>query len=377
MATVNATEWLDLDGVPLSTPAWTTEDISTLLNGPSTRGSDIVVPGRAGQVARRRTLDAREVTIPIVVNGYVDSDGAAHADPRAGLLANLDELKAVLSPVTTTIAGTRTLTWYGDFVQRTAEVHVNPALDVAAIGPHAARIVVRMTLPGGALRGGGYVRSYANVSTSPETITIAVDGTGEVQDMELVWSTEATWPGPFTTIISGAGAPDSGDGINGDWYIDDDTSELYGPKTAGTWAGYGPFDAQFTFSAPGSDDNIGRAYTIVLDGSPPAAIEVYGPRGFTALGGGSLGTSLKVENLTIDPTGGVYIELQQTVNGTVAINAGTYTATNNAVAAGGAVVVAGTPVWLPLLPGTNTLRVTAPTLDVDAAFGIRWRGVYL
>lgn len=37
------------------------------------------------------------------------------------------------------------------------------------------------------------------------------------------------------TIISGSGAPSSGTGVNGDWYMDESSFMMYGPKTSGSW----------------------------------------------------------------------------------------------------------------------------------------------
>lgn len=37
------------------------------------------------------------------------------------------------------------------------------------------------------------------------------------------------------TVLSGSGAPSSGLGVDGDFYIDTATEEIYGPKTAGVW----------------------------------------------------------------------------------------------------------------------------------------------
>lgn len=37
------------------------------------------------------------------------------------------------------------------------------------------------------------------------------------------------------TILAGLGAPDAGDGVNGDYYFDTVNKDLYGPKTAGAW----------------------------------------------------------------------------------------------------------------------------------------------
>jgi hypothetical protein len=73
-----------------------------------------------------------------------------------------------------------------------------------------------------------------------------------------------TWPSPVSlkgiqgvagkTILSGSGAPSSGIGSDGDFYLDTTTSTLYGPKASGTWpsgvALVGPTGAT---GAPGAD----------------------------------------------------------------------------------------------------------------------------
>jgi hypothetical protein len=40
---------------------------------------------------------------------------------------------------------------------------------------------------------------------------------------------------PGSAIINGSGAPSSGLGSNGDFYLDTATNEIYGPKTSGSW----------------------------------------------------------------------------------------------------------------------------------------------
>ena len=42
-------------------------------------------------------------------------------------------------------------------------------------------------------------------------------------------------PGDVNTILNGSGPPSSGTGENGDFYIDTDSDEIYGPKTGGDW----------------------------------------------------------------------------------------------------------------------------------------------
>ena len=44
---------------------------------------------------------------------------------------------------------------------------------------------------------------------------------------------------PGSTVLNGSGVPSSGTGANGDFYIDDDTDILYGPKASGVWPGSG------------------------------------------------------------------------------------------------------------------------------------------
>lgn len=39
-----------------------------------------------------------------------------------------------------------------------------------------------------------------------------------------------------SSILSGSGAPSGGTGVDGDFYIDEDVWDLYGPKAAGSWA---------------------------------------------------------------------------------------------------------------------------------------------
>lgn len=41
--------------------------------------------------------------------------------------------------------------------------------------------------------------------------------------------------GGGNTVLNGSGAPSSGLGNNGDFYIDTTATAIYGPKTAGAW----------------------------------------------------------------------------------------------------------------------------------------------
>lgn len=289
MATATFSEYLTIDGIPLSTPAWVTEDIAELLSGPETRGRDLLNPARTGELARRRGLASRTVAIPLVVNGYVDSDGVEHADPRAGLIANLDELKAILTPVSSTLTGTRTLQWVNEDsgITRQAEVHVSPAIATAAIGPHAVRIVVQMTLPGGVLRDEAQSTLTININHNQvtKTHTVTVPGNFEVQDAVIEFD------------ASGAGDPDC--------------------------------------------------------------------------------DSFRITNLTYDAGGGVYVEYDDVVEDPLVIYSETYSATLGATEVGGSIVSAGSPIWLPLLPGANSIKVDIPGNTVNSHVHIHVYGVWV
>lgn len=43
---------------------------------------------------------------------------------------------------------------------------------------------------------------------------------------------------PGNTILNGSAAPSSGTGVNGDFYLETTNTRLYGPKTTGAWGGY-------------------------------------------------------------------------------------------------------------------------------------------
>lgn len=380
MPTPTRTEYLTIDEMPLTTAAWETEDIASILDGPGTRGNDLTVPTRSGAVARRRITEPREITIPLVVNGYFDSNGSAHADPREGLLANIDELKRYLTPDYTTIAGTRTLLWQNAAgIYRSAEVHVSPAIQVASIGPHAARVIISATIPSGVLRdaaGAGLTTAGIGAATTSLTFSV-VNGTssstGQIEDATILFGGEATWPGPNPLTV-GSGAPAPGSGSTGDWYYDDVPGVIYGPRdSGGNWPG--PFDCQFFTGGSPNVNNIGGAdYLVYLDpGAGFAATDVYGPRTVAAPNA----TGFKLENLTFDPSGGVYVEFDDTVDDLLTIECGTYSASLGATDVSGSIVNAGSPLWLPLLPGSNSLRLTLTTNAADSSINVNARAVYV
>ena len=176
---VTATEYITIDSVPLMTPAWFCDDFAELLNGPGVRGGDITAGSRPGQIARRRTLDARQASLSFVIYGDRDSEGNVNADVRAGLIENIDGLKALLTPNLATMQGTRTLTIVAAGYTREAQVHVSPDIQVAALGPGAARATVLVTIPEGVFRD---VATVTQTFTGTGSHTLTINGTGNVLD---------------------------------------------------------------------------------------------------------------------------------------------------------------------------------------------------
>jgi hypothetical protein len=94
-------------------------------------------------------------------------------------------------------------------------------------------------------------------------------------------------------------------------------------------------------------------------------------------GAGSLdATSFKITNLSYDAGGGVYVFYDDAVVNTLTIYGDTYTATHGATAVGGSIVNAGSAIWLPLLPGTNSIKIDVPGNTVHGHVRLHVRGAW-
>ena len=183
----NTSEYVSIDGASLMTHAWTVTDTSGLYVGAANRGADIVIPGQRGTLGRRRTADALEVSLPIVIFGDRDPYGNVNEDVRAGLLYNIDALKAVLtnntgiSPFSRTgYNGTRHLAVVTPTGTRYADVYTTSELSLTALGPGAAQGVITLTIPAGVFRGADTFEQ-----TEPGfvgTLGMTVEGTAEITD---------------------------------------------------------------------------------------------------------------------------------------------------------------------------------------------------
>lgn len=191
---ITATEYVAIDGVPLATPAWIATDLSELNSGASQRGESLVVPRRPGAYFRNRVPDQKSVNIPMVIFGDKSPEGVAYADPREGLLTNLDLLKKALYTPYQPNDLARLLTYYKPNGNVEAFIQSSPELEIEPIGPTTARCVIKIEIPSGTFRATSNTTINQWVDND-ETFSIGVPGTG------YVYSITYTIPGAANSIV--------------------------------------------------------------------------------------------------------------------------------------------------------------------------------
>lgn len=91
---INFDHHLEIDGVPLSTPAWEHTNIGVLYSSAQVRGENRVLPGAAGRRGLPWRSDETMRTLTLAIFGNRTWDGTINADPVAGLWANVAHLQA-------------------------------------------------------------------------------------------------------------------------------------------------------------------------------------------------------------------------------------------------------------------------------------------
>lgn len=148
---ITAAEYLEIDGVPLATPAWTTTDMDDLWSTPAVRGADLVIPGATGVRPFRRRWTVTDASIELTVVGDRDWEGGSYPNTAVGLALNVEHLQALAEPTGTT-AGTRTAVLHfppGGPADRSGPVHVE-RVRAKRTGPLAV-VSIQLSIPGGAL----------------------------------------------------------------------------------------------------------------------------------------------------------------------------------------------------------------------------------
>lgn len=143
---------LDVDGIPLMSPAWTIETLAEMYGTPDVRGDDRLLPGVAGVIPFRRRYTVMRYSLPFIVVGNVDQDGVPFDDPQVGLVTNLRYLAANVWAPTNVGNGTRTVTWHvpdGTTVEVAAHVLGFPSPDLKPYG--VAIGTLELSVPGGDL----------------------------------------------------------------------------------------------------------------------------------------------------------------------------------------------------------------------------------
>jgi hypothetical protein len=146
-------EYLELAGVPLSTPGWEMTDASDLWASAEVRGGDLVIPGATGVRPYRRRPTVTKATVELAVFGDTSWDGTAYPSVRAGLATNCRHLEALAQSPATTDGTVLAVLHYAPGApapDRRGPVHVL-RVRFARIGPNLATGQVELSIPAGAL----------------------------------------------------------------------------------------------------------------------------------------------------------------------------------------------------------------------------------
>lgn len=143
---ITRSTYLEINSVPLATPAWRILDLS-LLYGRAVRGEDRVMAGAAGARAYRRRRTLYSTTLPMLVEGRKDREGNVNGNIYSGLDTNIDYLltNVVEPPSTATVAAV----WHRVGGNKTADIHVE-GFEPQAWGNGWVRFSLDISIPSGA-----------------------------------------------------------------------------------------------------------------------------------------------------------------------------------------------------------------------------------
>lgn len=142
--------WLTVNSIDLATHAWEITDLSELLDTSGVRGGDEVMPGSHGLRPFPRWRTGRVITLPMVIYGQVDEDGAPIADPVTGAIEHVEYLATNLGHGNTVGDGTVPAVWtLPDASTRTADVTVLGLFGTRDVAPGVLRTTLDLSIPSG------------------------------------------------------------------------------------------------------------------------------------------------------------------------------------------------------------------------------------
>lgn len=147
---ITRTWYLEVNSIPLATPAWEIPDLSALLDSGVLRGADRTLPGAAGVRAQKRRRNVWVVTFPLDVMGDKDSDGSAISDPNEGVNLHMEYLNEHLGFASETGDGTVPAVFHrGDLPEWTADVHFLGFKGSQKQGEFLVRTTFDLSIPAG------------------------------------------------------------------------------------------------------------------------------------------------------------------------------------------------------------------------------------
>lgn len=147
--------WASIAGVNFNSGvtanAFRIRNLSALMDGPAVRGSDVIIPHKAGALPQIRRTTVTVKGLELIIFGSYDVTGAAAADRHVTLWDNIEYLRANVTDPTMSGDGTRAAVLYlPDGTIRSGDVHVL-GLELSPISSYDTRAVMEVSIPSGAL----------------------------------------------------------------------------------------------------------------------------------------------------------------------------------------------------------------------------------
>lgn len=148
---VTRSTYLEVNSIPLATPAWDVLNVDVLWNAPDVRGTDRLLPGASGVRARKRRPTVTKVTLEMIIKGARNWENTVYASPAVGLETNVLYLRSNVTDVLASSDSTVVATLHNPSGgTKTGSVHVE-GFKVQHISYQVARATLDLSIPGGAL----------------------------------------------------------------------------------------------------------------------------------------------------------------------------------------------------------------------------------